>query len=126
MKSADKSVAMSLSPDIDIPDEALGMTIAHWNKIFLCYCFSRGEGDPMQMIIRDSVLHPGDHMRGFLNWLPQQWVKFNDLVEPNWRGWDLEYRQHWRTLMEKPFTEWLWARYAVKPQGGLAPHKEIS
>jgi hypothetical protein len=66
----------------------------------------------MQMIIRDSVLHPGDHMRGFLDWLPRQWTRFLDIVEPHWRGWDLEYRRTWRDHHAVAFSRWLWAQWA--------------
>ena len=109
-----------------IPDEAAGLIVAEWNKIFLAYCFSRGEGDPMQMIIRDSVLYPGDHMRGFLSWLPRQWVRFMDILEPNWRGWDQDYRARYRQIHHGAFVNWLWAEYAPEPRDGSAsePEKE--
>jgi hypothetical protein len=117
------------TPLHDVPDEASGLVIAHWNKIYLCYCFSRGEGDPLRMVIRDAALEPDDFMRGFLTWLPHQWARFMDIVEPHWRGWDHDDRQLWRRHRQDAFTSWLWAEWAKpEPRPGPAsePEKESS
>jgi hypothetical protein len=64
-------------------------------------------------------------MTGFFAWYPTRWAEFIDQFEPHWRGWDNEYLGHYRTLMDKQFTNWLWRRFAAaEPRPASASSEE--
>jgi hypothetical protein len=102
---------MPLPPGV-LPEECEGFVLAHWNREYLCYCFHRGNGDPVQQLIADAGQWPGAPMTGFLLWYPAQWQSYLDLHEPEWRGWEPSYRRHYRLLHAQPFGDWLWASHA--------------
>jgi hypothetical protein len=107
---------MPLAPG-GIPEACEGFVLAHWNRNYLCYCFHRGNGDPLQQVVHDAREWPETPLSGFLVWYASQWAAYMDAFEPQWRGWEQSYRQHYRKLHEQAFGLWLWDMYAQSHVG---------
>ena len=118
-------IPMPLPPG-GIPEECEGFVLAHWNKDYLCWCFHRGNGDPLQQVLQDARQWPGAPMTGFLLWYAAEWQAYMSEFEPQWRGWQLSYRQHYRKLHSQAFGLWLWDRHAQShvEAAGLLSDKE--